>query len=515
MLGDDVLYMTVEELGPQIKAKKVSPVELTDSYLARLERIGPQLGAIATLMRDQAMAEARAAEKEISRGKYRGPLHGIPYGAKDLLATKGTPTTWGAPPFKDQVFDFDATVIRKLREAGAILIAKLAMIELAGGGGYSNAAASLQGPSRCPFNTDYWAGGSSSGPGAAVPAALVGFAIGSETQGSIITPCAYSGVSGLRPTYGRVSRAGAMALSWTMDKLGPMCRSAADCSLVMEAIAGHDPADASSLEASDYPRRGSAVGRTLRAPGRLFGGGKGKTPLAGKRLGYFMPNFSAANAEVKAAYEAALEALRGLGAALIPAELPDFPYGAVSGAMINGEGATIFRPLIESGKIQELLDDRQKIGLIAALELPATDYLDAMRIRAEILPAVGKMFATVDALVAPSRNNTASKIDADIGGGPPPARPAGERPPGDRPAERPATTPPAGGGAGAGNRQALIAASNLAGLPAVSVPCGFAKETSLPMGIQFVGDAMRDETCVELTVAYQGATEWHKKRPIL
>jgi aspartyl-tRNA(Asn)/glutamyl-tRNA(Gln) amidotransferase subunit A len=514
MVSDDVLYMTVEELGPQIKAKRISPVELTEAYLGRLERLGPKVGAIATVMRDQAMSEARAAEKEISGGKYRGPLHGIPYGAKDLLATKGVPTTWGAPPFKDQVFDYDATVIRKLRDAGAILIAKLAMIELAGGGGYSNAAASLQGPSRCPFNTDYWAGGSSSGPGAAVPSALVGFAIGSETQGSIITPCAYSGVSGLRPTYGRVSRAGAMALSWTMDKLGPMCRSAADCSLVLEAIAGHDAADASSLEGSEYPRRGSAMGRTLRAPGRLFGGGKSKTPLAGKRLGYFMPNFSAANAEVKAAYEAALEALRGLGAALIQTELPDFPYGAVSGAMINGEGATIFRPLIESGKIQELVDERQKVGLIAALELPAVDYLDAMRIRAEILPAVGKMFETVDALVAPSRNNTASKIDADIGGGPPPpARVAGQRPAEERPAERPPTPPP--GGAGAGNRQALIAASNLAGLPAISVPCGFAKETNLPIGIQFVCDAMRDETCVELAVAYQSATEWHRKRPAM
>src|ERR1700687_5586303 len=235
MLPDDILYLSVHELGAQILARNISPLALTESYLARLERLGPRLGAVATLTPDLALQQARAAEKEIAAGHSRGPLHGIPYGAKDLLATKGIKTTWGAPPFRDQVFDYDATVIRKLTEAGAILVAKLAMIELAGGGGYSNASASLQGPSRCPFNTDHWAGGSSSGPGAAVPSALVAFAIGSETIGSIITPAAFSGVSGLRPTYGRVSRHGAMALSWTMDKLGPMCRSASDCGLVLGA----------------------------------------------------------------------------------------------------------------------------------------------------------------------------------------------------------------------------------------------------------------------------------------
>ena len=505
MLGDDVLYMTAEELGPQIKAKKISPVELTESYLARLEKLGARLGAVATLTRELAMEQARAAEKEIMSGKYRGPLHGIPYGVKDLLATKGIPTTWGAPPFKDQVFPYDGTVVTKLREAGAVLVAKLAMIELAGGGGYSNGNASLQGGSRCPYNLDYWAGGSSSGPGAATPSALVGFSIGSETQGSIITPAAFSGVSGLRPTYGRVSRHGAMALSWTMDKLGPMCRSAADCALVLEAIAGYDANDASSLRDSEFRTRSGAMSRTLRAPGRLFTRNT-KNPLAGRKLGVFRPDLSrGSSVEVKSAYEAALDVLKSLGAELRDTELPDLPYN-ISGVIIAAEGATIFRPLMDSGKIQELVDEQQKIGLIASLETKATDYLDAMRIRVEIQEKVGAMFDEFDALVAPSRNTPANRLDQPLGGAPTPPR----RAEGERPAERPATPPP-----GAGNRQALIAASNLTGQPAISVPCGYTKDHNLPIGIQFVCDSMREDVCLELGMAYQAATDWHKKRPSL
>ncbi len=515
MLSDDILYMTVEELAPQIKAKKISPIELTESYLARLEKLGAKLGAVATLTADLAMQQARDAEKEISGGKYRGPLHGVPYGAKDLLATKGIPTTWGAPPFKDQVFDYDATVIAKLRDAGAILVAKLAMIELAGGGGYNSAAASLQGPSRCPFNLDYWAGGSSSGPGAAVPSALVGFAIGSETQGSIITPAAFSGVSGFRPTYGRVSRYGAMALSWTMDKLGPMCRSAADCNLVMAAIAGHDPRDESSLMESGYPAKGSAVGRTLRAPGRLFGGRSSKTPLSGKKLGVVAPDFTrGGNPEMRDAFRAALDVLRNLGATVEDTELPDLPYGAVSGALIASEGSCIFRPLIESGRVNELLDERQKIGLITGLSFPASDYLDACRIRSQMLPAMAKVFEKYDALVGPSRNGPASRIDEPLGGAPPPARLA-ETP--AAPAAPTPTTPPPGGagGPGGGDRRALIAASNVVGIPAISVPCGFTKEHNLPLAIQFVAGAMRDEVCAEIAAAYQSVTDFHKRRPNL
>jgi aspartyl-tRNA(Asn)/glutamyl-tRNA(Gln) amidotransferase subunit A len=505
MVAEETLYMTVAELGPQIKEKKLSPVELTRAYLDRLEKYGPKLGAVATLMAETALAEAQKAEQEIQKGDYRGPLHGIPYGAKDLLATKGVPTTWGAPPFKNQMFDYDATVIRKLREAGAILIAKLAMIELAGGGGYNNANASLQGPSRCPYAPEYWAGGSSSGPGAAVPSALVAFAIGSETQGSIITPCAFSGVSGHRPTYGRVSRSGAMALSWTMDKLGPMCRSAVDCALVLEAIAGYDEADPSSLREGEFRTRGSFAGRALRAPGRLFRRAEKKPSLEGMKLGVVRPDFSrGGNDEVKKAFEAALETLRGLGAALVDAEMPDLPYGAVSSATIGCEGAAIFRPLIESGKVQELVDERQKTGLVASLAIPAADYLDACRVRARIQTEVGRMFEVFDALMAPSRTSLANRVDQDFDAPPPGGRPpAPER----SEAERRADTSRA-------NKSNVIGSTNLCGLPAVSVPCGFAADNR-PVGIQFVADAMRDGVCLDLAATFQAVTEFHLKRPAL
>jgi aspartyl-tRNA(Asn)/glutamyl-tRNA(Gln) amidotransferase subunit A len=246
-VSEDILYGSIREQAKLIRAKKLSPVALTEAYLDRLEKLGPKLGAVVTITQDLARKEAAQAEKEIKDGKYKGPLHGIPYGVKDLLATDGIPTTWGAEPYKDQVFDYDATVVKKLREAGAVLVAKLAMVELAGGFGYNNADASFTGPGRTPWNIDYWSGGSSSGPGAATAAALVSFSIGSETSGSIITPSAYCGVSGLRPTYGRVSRHGAMALCWTLDKLGPMCRCADDCGLVLAAIAGEDPLDPTAV----------------------------------------------------------------------------------------------------------------------------------------------------------------------------------------------------------------------------------------------------------------------------
>jgi aspartyl-tRNA(Asn)/glutamyl-tRNA(Gln) amidotransferase subunit A len=502
MLSDDILYLTVEELSAQIRARKIRPVELAESYLARLEKFGAKLGALATLTPDLALNQARQAEKEIAAGNYRGPLHGIPYGAKDLLATRGIPTTWGAPPFRDQVFDFDATVIHKLRDAGAVLVAKLAMIELAGGGGYSSAAASLQGASRCPHNFEYWAGGSSSGPGAAVPAALVGFAIGSETLGSIITPSSYSGVCGLRPTYGRVSRHGAMALSWTMDKLGPMCRSAGDCGLVLSAIAGHDPADPSSLGGRSFSSgildpEGSEGFRGFRGPRSLREAPDVplSRPLGGKRIGFLQPDFERqGDSEVDKAYAAALGVLRKLGAELKETELPDLPYGAVANTLISAEGAAIFRPLIETGKVQELVDERQKAGLIASLSLPATDYLDACRIRSEILSAMGHLFEQFDVLVAPSTLFPAPRIDADLSA---PRRP-----------DLPPTPPP-----GADKRN-IAAASNVAGLPAISVPCGFTPDHR-PLGIQFVADALREDLCLEIASAYQSATGWHRRRPNL
>lgn len=471
MLGEDVLYMSVWELGERISTRQVSPVELTEAYLERLERIGPPLGAVVTLTRELAMEQARAAERELAAGHSRGPLHGIPYGAKDLLATRGIPTTWGAPPFKNRVFDYDATVVRRLREAGAILVAKLAMIELAGAGGYANVKASLQGAARCPHNTDYWAGGSSSGPAAAVAAGLVGFAIGSEALGSIITPAAFCGVSGLRPTYGRVSRHGAMPLSWTLDKLGPMCRQGVDCGLVLNAIAGEDAADETSRREPFYwwPPNDEKRARSL----------------AGKKLGVIRPGLVAQmDAEVGAAFDAALEVLRKIGARIEPVQLPEYPYGAVAETICLAEAASLFRPLVESGQVNELLDDSQKAGLIAAQSLRAADYLDACRLRTKIQAELARLFEKCDALVAPSALSPAPRVDREFAAALP----------------------------GGSERFNLIAASNLAGLPAISVPCGFTKEKNLPIGIQFGCDAWREDACIEFAHAFQLATDWHSRR---
>src|SRR5215467_682698 len=243
MISADILYLSAAELGKRIQSKALSPVDLTKAYLDRSEKLGPKLNAYARLTPEIALEQATAAEKEIGRGHYRGPLHGIPYAAKDLLATRGAATSWGAKPYLNQTLDYDATVVENLRRAGAVLVGKAAMIELAGGMNYRFASASVEGAAKNPWNTSCWTCGSSSGSGAIVAAGLAAFAIGTETWGSIICPSAYCGVSGLRPTFGRVSRYGAMALAPSMDKIGPMARSAEDCAHIFAAIASHDQKD--------------------------------------------------------------------------------------------------------------------------------------------------------------------------------------------------------------------------------------------------------------------------------
>src|SRR5262245_31342395 len=327
-IDDDILFSSVRALSERLRQRKISPLALTEAYLDRLQKLGPRLNALVTVTRELALREARAADEEIRAGKIRGPLHGIPYGLKDLAATRGIPTTWGAEPYRKQVFDFDATVVSKLRDAGAILVAKLAMVELAGCFGYSNADASFSGPCRNPWNTDYWAGGSSSGPGSAVAAGLVPFAIGSETSGSIITPAAYSGVSGLRPTYGRVSRHGAMALSWTLDKLGPMCRTAEDCGLVLAAIAGRDRQDPTS------------VARAFTFPEEK----KGKF-----RIGIIKDATQGIQPQVRENFEQSLKVLAKFADVTEAVAFPAMPFGPVVGAIVNAEGASAFRDLIERG----------------------------------------------------------------------------------------------------------------------------------------------------------------------
>jgi aspartyl-tRNA(Asn)/glutamyl-tRNA(Gln) amidotransferase subunit A len=464
-IDDDILFAPVRELAKLIRAERLSPVALTEAYLERLEKLGPKLGAVVTVTRDLALKEARAAESEIRAGRYRGPLHGIPYGAKDLLATKGIPTTWGAEPYKDQVFDYDATAIRKLREAGAILLAKLAMVELAGAFGYNNADAAFTGPGRTPWNAGYWSGGSSSGPGAATAAGLVAFAIGSETSGSIITPSAFCGVSGLRPTYGRVSRHGAMALSWTLDKLGPICRTADDCGLVLAAIAGPDPLDPSTVDKPfTHPERSAKKWK----------------------IGVIKASTDHVQPAVKKNFEASVDVL-GLFADVVDAvAFPNLPFGPVVGTLVDAEGASAFRDLLDSGRARELRAVRDRWGGYAGSMILAVDYLQAMRLRGPMKRALDELYRGFDALVAPSRGTVSYPIDRDfdkaypgLGGGPP-----------------------------------VIPAGNAVGQPALSVPNGFGPD-NLPTGIQFTGRAWSEARLLAIAHAYQQATEWHKKRPPL
>ena len=463
--GEDVFFSSVAELSKRLKAGEISPVALAEGALDRLERLGPKLGAVVTITRDRALAEARAAEKELAAGRWRGPLHGVPYGVKDLLATKGIPTTWGATPYRDQAFEEDATAVRKLHDAGAVLVGKLAMVELAGGMGYNNADASFTGPGRTPWNTDFWSGGSSSGPGAATAAGLVAFSIGSETSGSIVTPAAFSGVTGLRPTYGRVSRHGAMALCWTLDKLGPMCRSAEDCGLVMAAITGKDPLDATSLPRPFRPAPANAKSRRF-------------------RIGVIKGTSEKAQPEVRKNFEESLGVLATFCDLVPDVEFPDFPYGPAVGTIVAAEGASAFRDLIESGRVKELRVPNDRWGGYAASLVLAVDYIQALRLRAPMKKALDALYAKFDALVSPTRATVAYPIGPDfdkvypgISGGP-----------------------------------AVIPAGNLAGQPALSVPNGFG-EKGLPTAFQFTGRALSDETLVALGTAYQARTDWHRKRP--
>lgn len=465
MLPEDIVYSSVRQLGRMIQARKISSVELTESYLARLQSIGPQLGAVVTVTRELAMEQAAAADKEIQAGKYRGPLHGIPFGVKDLLATTGIPTTWGAAPYKNQVFDYDATVVKKLRDAGAVLIAKLAMVELAGGMGYNNPDASFTGPGRTPWNTLFWSGGSSSGPGAATAAGLVGFSIGSETSGSILTPSSYCGLSGLRPTYGLVSRHGAMALCWTLDKLGPMCRTADDCGLVLAAIAGYDPKDLTSVRHRFLYPRAAPLKRRF-------------------KIGVIKGATDGIQAEVKKNFEDSVCVLKEFCEVTTDVAFPDYPWGNVIGTIVNAEGASAFLDLIESGKLAQLQTPRDRIGGYTASMVPAVDYLQAMRIRGPMKKAFQAFIEKFDAVIAPTRSTVSSPIGVDFDKAYPEVR---------------GGTP-------------LIPAGNAVGAPAICVPNGFGQK-GLPTSIQFLGAAFSENVLLEITKGYQQRTDWHRKRP--
>ena len=468
--GSEIFFAGIAELNAMLRAKQVTAVELARSFGRRLESLGPGYNALALPLTEHAIRAAHAVDAEIKRGRLRGPLQGIPYGAKDLLSVAGQPTTWGARPYAAQVFDYDATVVSKLAHAGALIIGKLAMVELAGGPGYRYASASLTGPGLNPWDRDRWSGGSSSGSAIAVASGLAPFAIGSETSGSILTPAAFCGVTALRPTYGLVSRYGAMPLSWTLDKLGPFCRSAEDCGLVLEAIAGSDRLDPGSAGKSFY-----YVPQYARKMSEL-------------RVGFAAGDFTDwADESARPAFQQALEVMRGLGVQLVETKLPDFPYGPMVGTIISVDAASVFEPLIASGKVDELADQKQIAGLKAGLDIPASVYLKAMRIRRLATREIFKLFSDLDVLLAPSRLGPAPAIGEPL----------------DRHPDRPAPLNP--------GLTALIAAGNLAGMPALSLPCGFAGK--LPVAIQLAGLPFSENTLLAIGREFQNRTDWHKRKP--
>ena len=472
-MTDDVFFASITDLNTRLKKGEFKAVELVQAFAERLEKLGPRYNALALPLTKSAIKRAKDVDDDLKRQRYRGTLQGIPFGAKDLLALAGYPTTWGAKPYATQMFDETATVLEKLDKIGSVIVGKLAMVELAGGGGYRTAAASLFGPGLNPWDPTCWSGGSSSGSASAVAAGLVPFALGSETSGSIITPAAFCGVTGLRPTYGLVSRHGAMALSWTMDKVGPICHSAEDCGLVLQAIAGSDSKDPGSAGKSFYYTPQYA------------------RQLSDLKVGFAPDDMGWADPAARPAFQVAMEAMRGTGVQLVEAALPDFPYGALADVVIGSEAGSIFEPLIQSGGVDQLADPSQIAGLKADLTIPATEYLKAMRIRSVLKQKFRDLFAGIDVLIAPARYAVAPKITEPLDG------------PDSVPSPVPAT---------AGMRR-LIQAGNLAGLPALSIPCGFAG--SLPVALQLVGPAFTENTLLALGREFQSRTDWHKRRPPL
>jgi len=464
MIGEDVLYLSVSELGDRIRSRQVSPVELTQAYLDRDKKYGRELNAFAMILPDLALEQAKQAEAEIHQGHYRGPLHGIPYAAKDLLAVKGYPTTWGARPYEKQVFNYNATVINKLNDAGAILLGKAAMIELAGGLGYRFASAAWTGAAKNPWNTDCWTCGSSSGSGAIVAAGLAAFAIGTETWGSIVCPSAFCGVSGLRPTFGRVGRGGAMALSYSMDKIGPMCRTADDCSLVLTAISGHDPSDAGSLPQAQA----------------LF---NYAAPATALRIAIIEKAWEKPDPDVMAAFEQSIRVLQKAGAVVGSAKLPEGPFETAGGMIISLEAASAFAGLIASGEVARLNDPLAQIGGYVAQTVSGQDYLRAQRIRRVLQQKMDAVFQQCDVLVSPTLPVPVTSLSTNLETGLSFADPIG----------------------GIGN---------LCGLPALSVPCGFTRN-GLPIGIQFLGQVLNDSAVIAAAEMFQSRTDWNRKHPVL
>ncbi|MFL5599943.1 MAG: amidase [Gemmatimonadaceae bacterium] len=451
---EELAFLPVTALSELIRRGRVTSMQLTQMYIARLKKFDPVLRCVISLTEDRALRQARAADAEIARGRYRGPLHGIPWGAKDLLAVRGYKTTWGAGPFKEQVIDADATVVKRLDDAGAVLVAKLTLGELAQGDIWFGAT------TKNPWKVDQGSSGSSAGPASATAAGLVGFAIGSETLGSISSPSTRCGTTGLRPTFGRVPRTGAMALSWTMDKLGPICRSVEDCAIVLDAIYGPDGQDNTVVPAS-YHWNAQLSPKTLRIG---YVKSAFDTPLTDpadpKRTLHATKKFD----------DAALDVFRRLGIKLIPVDLPDVPYDAMR-IILTAEAAAAFDELTRSDRDKELVQQGKfdwPNTFRTARFIPAVDYVNANRLRSIAIQKWDDLMRSVDVIVTPT---------------------------------------------GAANLSQLVA-TNLTGHPAVILPNGF-RDDGTPVSLTFLGGLFEEGKLLAVARAYQEATAFHLKHPVV
>jgi len=447
-------FAPVTVLSELIRLRRMSSLQLTRMYLARLRKYDPVLKCVVSLTDERALRQAREADAEIARGRYRGPLHGIPWGAKDLLAVRGYKTTWGAGPFREQVIDTDATVVERLDAAGAILVAKLTLGELAQGDIW------FGGTTKNPWKIDQGSSGSSAGPASATAAGLVGFSIGSETLGSISSPSTRCGTTGLRPTFGRVPRTGAMALSWTMDKLGPICRSVEDCALVLGAIYGPDGRDNSVISA-DFQWDARLSPRSLRVGYLRSAFDLPLTdPKDEKRTLHASKKFD----------DAALGVLRGLGVSLVPVEVPELNYDAMR-LVLTAEAAAAFDALTRSDRDRELVQQGKgdwANTFRTARFIPAVDYVNANRVRTVAIERWDTLMKTVDVIVTPTSASGLSQL----------------------------------------------VATNLTGHPAVILPNGF-RDDGTPVSLTFIGGLFEEAKLLAVAHAYQQATTFHLKHPVV
>jgi aspartyl-tRNA(Asn)/glutamyl-tRNA(Gln) amidotransferase subunit A len=463
-MPDDVLYAGVAELSRRIRAREISPVDLAEACLARAEALGPRLGCVVTLAAERARADARRAEQDVAAGRWRGSLHGIPYGLVDVVDTRGVRTTFGARPFAGRTPERDATVAARLAEAGGVLVAKLATLELAGALGCGSAAASLTGACRTPWDLSRWSGGPSSGPAAAVAAGIVPLAIAAEARGAMTCPAAFCGVTALRPTYGVVPRSGVMAAAYTMDRVGPTARSAADCATGLSAIAGEDSRDPSSVPPpAGLDRARSGISRGL-------------------RIGVVsLPQQPAPLPGAAEAYAAAQEVLREAGALLAPAALPELPYEAAASVIAAAEAATALEDVIRAGRTRELDDPSHRRRRPEEYEPRATsaDYVRAQRVRGEVQRALAALFERHDLLLAPNLPWAPPRLDEPVD----------------------AIADP------------LAAAGSLAGVPAVAFPMGFSG--ALPLSMQLIAPPLEEVRLLSAAALFQARTSHHLQRPQL